>query len=159
MDNPRTDPILRLFLILGALFILVLQVFLLPILAADMAALDPALGYLRWPVLALSIGALACLQFVMVCIWLLLDAVMVDRIFDPGSLVWASRIEKALMLGGAMTLVIAFLVFGAPEGHLLVTLTVTAGVLAYFGAALLMRIMRGLLERATSLQGEMAGVI
>lgn len=94
----------------------------------------------------------------MVCIWMLLDAVLVDRIFDPRSLVWAARIEKALMLGGALTLVIAFLVFKAPEGHLLVTLAVTGGVLAFFGTAYLMRVMRSLLERATSLQDEMAGV-
>lgn len=154
-----TQPVLRLLLILTTLFVLMLQVFLLPILAQEVAAQDPALEYLRWPILALSIGALACLQAVMVCIWMLLDAVLVDRIFDPRSLVWAARIEKALMLGGALTLVIAFLVFKAPEGHLLVTLAVTGGVLAFFGTAYLMRAMRSLLERSTSLQDEMAGVI
>lgn len=159
MIPPRTVPILRLILVLAALLVLLVQVFVLPFMAADMAAMDPVVAHLRWPVLALSISTLACAQFVMVGTWKLLDAVQVERIFDPSSLVWASRIEKALMLAGWLMLVTALLVFNAPVGHLMVTLGVTAGVVAFFGVGLLMRVMRGLLERATSLQDEMTGVI
>lgn len=160
MTSRREVMTLRFLLVLGALVLLMCQVFVLPWMAADFALDEPRVAYLRWPVLALSILVLACVQWATFAVWRLLDRVGAGCIFDLSSLRWVDQIIRTLYLGGLLALVILALVLAAPAGSPPVVLLVVAGaLLATYGASLLMRVMRGLLLQAAEFKTEIDGTI
>ncbi|KWX69002.1 DUF2975 domain-containing protein [Mycobacterium sp. NAZ190054] len=154
----RVVPVLKLFLI--ALFgvLLLLQTMSLPGQFAHMAAESPDKAYLRWPLTAVSVFLVLCVQAVLVCTWKLLTLVSRDRIFRPASLVWVDVIIGAIAVGWSVFLgLFLYVGFHAtdPGLPLLMFVLLTGGAVL----GLLMVVMRALLQQATTLRTDMDAVI
>ena len=145
-----------LVLLFGALVFL--QTFSLPGQFAYLAEQEPDLAHLRWPLLALSIVGLACVQLVIVCTWRLLTMIRVDRIFTDEAFVWVDLILGAM--GTAWLLFAGVCAYAASASSdpalplLLFVLMLVGGVVL-----LLMVVMRALLRQATTLRADMEAVI
>ena len=154
---PGSRP-LRLFLVALFAILVVLQTVPLPGQFAHLAEESPHLAYLRWPMTAVSVLWLLCVQVVVVATWKLLTLVEDDRIFSEASSVWVDVIVRAIGTAWVVLLVV-FLWFGARADDpglpiLLALLLVGVTVLG-----LLMVVMRALLRQATTLRTDMEAVI
>ena len=149
---------LRAFLVVLFTVLVVFQVVSLPGQFAYMAEQSPDLAHLRWPLTAVSVFWVACIQVVVVCTWKLLSLVTNDRIFSDASLVWVDAIVWAVAVAWAVLLG-AFLFVAATwedPGLPLLLFLMLVGV-AVLG--LLMVVMRALLRQATTLRTDMEAVI
>ncbi|MCK9794107.1 DUF2975 domain-containing protein [Isoptericola sp. 4D.3] len=134
------------------------QVVVLPAAFARMADDSPELAALRWPLLALAVVGLVCVEAVIVCTWRLLTMVRDDRIFSDHALAWVNGIVAAVAVAWVLVLA-AFVLLVAAEGLaglaplLLLVLLVGAAV------GLLVVVLRALLRQATELRTDLDGVI
>ena len=149
---------LRLFLVLLFGILVLFQTMSLPGQFAHMAKESPDLAYLRWPMTAVTVFWVLCVQVVIVSTWKLLTLVKEDRIFSEASMAWVNAIVWAI---GAAWLVLlgVFLYFGfrADDPGLPLLLFLMLVGIAVLG--LLMLVMRALLRQATSLRTDMEAVI
>ncbi|BBX19795.1 hypothetical protein CRI77_06405 [Mycolicibacterium duvalii] len=154
----RVLPLLKLTLV--ALFgvLVLLQTMSLPGQFAHMAAESPEQAHLRWPLTAVSVFLVLCVEVVVVCTWKLLTLVRSDRIFRPVSLVWVDVIIGAIATGWTVFLAL-FLYVGFratdPGLPLLMFLALTGGAVL----GLVMVVMRALLQQATALRTDLDAVI
>ncbi len=138
--------------------LLVFQTLSLPGQFRYQAEQHPEDAHLRWPLTALAVFFVLCVQVVVVATWKLLSLVSADRIFTRDSLVWVDAIVGAV---GAAWLVFfgLFLWVGFhaddPGAPMLMFLILVGG--AVFG--LLLVVMRALLRQATTLRTDMDAVI
>ena len=149
---------LRAFLVLLFAVLVVFQTLSLPGQFAYMAEQSPELAYLRWPMTAVSVFWVLCVQVVTVSTWKLLTLVKNDRIFSEASLAWVDAIVWAI--GAAwVALVGVFLYFGfrAEDPGLPLLLFLMLISVAVLG--LLMVVMRALLRQATTLRIDMEALI
>lgn len=154
----RAVPLLRVFLVVLFAVLLLMQVMSLPGQFAYMAQESPEMAYLRWPLTALSIFWVVCVQVVIVSTWKLLTLVKHDRVFSDLSAPWVDAIVWAIT---AAWVVLGFASLWVainaddPELPLLVFLVdVSVTVLL-----LLMLVLRQLLRQATTLRTDMEAVI
>ena len=149
---------LRVFLVVLFGILVVLQTLSLPGQFAHMAQESPDQAHLRWPLTAITVFWVLCVQVVVVATWMLLTRVEEDRIFSETSLVWVDVIVWAVGAGWAV-LVGFFLYVGFtaddPGLPLLLFLLVTGGAVL----GLLMVVLRALLRQATALRTDMEAVI
>ena len=159
MMNKAVVTLLRGVLALGFLLAVLAQVLVLPTLSGWMAQELPEVAHLRWPVLAISVLGLGCLELVLVATWRLLDAVQGERIFTEAAFPWVDVIIGSLagvtVLTGAS---LAYLLV-SPLGHISAPVTVFLGLLAAVGLLALMIVMRALLRQATAFTTELEAVI
>lgn len=158
MSVRRAVPLLKVFLVALFAVLVLLQTMSLPGQFAHMAVESPAMAYLRWPLTAVSVFLVLCVQAVLVCIWKLLSLVSSDRIFSAASMVWVDAIGWTIATGWSVFLVLfLFVGFNAhdPGLPLLMFLMLTGGAIL----GLLMVVMRALLEQATTLRTDMDAVI
>ncbi len=151
--------LLRFLLWVLFVLILVLQVVLLPWLAADMARDLPDEAYMRWPMLAFSITGLACVQLICVCTIVLLGLTRDDEVFGPSAVRWVDGIIMSLLAGSGVCLATAIHNSATVSGPPVWALLLLIGAIAGLGFALLMLVMRRLLVQATMLRTELAVVI
>ncbi|MEU8085407.1 DUF2975 domain-containing protein [Micromonospora sp. NPDC049101] len=154
----RAVAALRVFL--GVLFVVLIgfQTFSLPGQFAHMAQESPEDAYLRWPLTAITVFWVLCVQVVIVSTWKLLSLVKNDRIFTEASLKWVDLIVWAV--GAAWVVLVGVFLYvgfnaddpGAPILLFLLTMGVTV-------LGLLMVVMRALLRQATTLRSDMEAVI
>ncbi|MEU7756005.1 DUF2975 domain-containing protein [Micromonospora sp. NPDC049171] len=154
----RAVAALRVFL--GVLFVVLIgfQTFSLPGQFAHMAQESPEDAYLRWPLTAITVFWVLCVQVVIVSTWKLLSLVKNDRIFTEASLKWVDLIVWAV--GAAWVVLVGVFLYvgfnaddpGAPILLFLLTMGVTV-------LGLLMVVMRALLRQATTLRTDMEAVI
>lgn len=157
IDNRAVLP-LRLFLIGLFAILVVFQTLSLPGQFAYMAKESPQDAHLRWPLTALAVFWVLCIQVVIVSTWRLLGLVQKDRIFSTAAFVWVDAILWAI--GAAWVVLVGAFGWvvlnaddpGMPMLLLLLTLAVTV-------AGLLMFVMRALLRQATALRTDMEAVI
>ena len=149
---------LRVFLVVLFGILVVFQTLSLPGQFAYMAEQSPDLAYLRWPLTAVTVFWVLCIQVVIVCTWKLLSLVKHDRIFSEASLVWVNAIVGAI--GAAWVVLLGvFLYVGIradDPGLPLLLFLLLIGV-AVLG--LLILVMRTLLRQATSLRTDLEAVI
>lgn len=144
-------------MVLFAVLVL-LEVMSLPGQLAHMAETHPEDAHLRWPLTAVSIFLVVCIQVVVVATWKLLSLVQSDRIFTEASLIWVDVILWAIVAAWVVLVsVLAFVGFTADDPGLPLLLFVV--VIIVTAAALLMVVMRALLRQATGLRSEMDTVI
>ena len=149
---------LRICLVVLFGILVVFQTLSLPGQFRHMAEEHPEDADLRWPLTAIAVFVVLCVQVVVVATWKLLGLVSADRIFTRDSLVWVDAILGAIAAGWLVLLGIFLWVGfqaddpGAPM--LLFLLLVSGAVLG-----LLMVVMRALLRQATTLRTDMEGVI
>lgn len=158
--NIERRAVLPLRTLLGVLFavLLLLEVMSLPGQFAHMAETNPESAHLRWPLTAVSIYWVVCIQVVVVATWKLLSLVESDRIFTDASLTWVDVILGAIVAAWAMLVVVLALVgFTADDPGLPLLLFVVVVIITV--AALLMVVLRALLRQATGLRSEMDTVV
>jgi hypothetical protein len=157
---PEQRAVVPLRVSLVALFgiLVVFQVMSLPGQFRHMAEEHPEDAHLRWPLTAIAVFLVLCVQVVVVATWRLLGLVSSDRIFTRASLAWVDAIIGAV---GAAWLVFLgiFLWVGFhaddPGVPLLLFLLLVAGAVL----GLLLVVMRALLRQATTLRTDMDAVI
>ncbi|MGM1060545.1 DUF2975 domain-containing protein [Saccharothrix sp. Mg75] len=154
----RAVAALRVFLVLLFGVLLLLQVMSLPGQFADMARESPGSAHLRWPLTAVTVFWVLCVQVVVVATWKLLDLVKDDRIFSDHALRWVDAIVWAIAAGWVtFTAVFLFVGFsGGGPGNLLLMFLVLIGITVL---GLLMVVMRALLRQATTLRDDLESVI
>lgn len=149
---------LRICLVVLFAVLLLLEVMSLPGQFAHMAETNPDAAHLRWPLTAVAIYWVVCIQVVVVATWKLLSLVESDRIFTDASLKWVDVILGAIVAAWVMLVVVLALVgFTADDPGLPLLLFVVVVIIAV--AALLMLVMRALLRQATGLRSEMDTVV
>jgi hypothetical protein len=149
---------LRVFLVVLFAVLVMLQTFSLPGQFAHMAEESPEQAYLRWPLTALAVFWVLCVQVVIVATWMLLTRVKKDRIFSPSSLVWVDAIVWAIAAAWVV-LVGVFLYVGVNADDPGVPLLLFLMVVGVAVLGLLMVVMRALLRQATTLRTDLEAVI
>ena len=150
--------LLRVFLVILFAVLVMLQTFSLPGQIRYMAQQSPEDAYLRWPLTAVAVFWVLCIQVVVVATWQLLTLVKRDRIFSDASFGWVNAILGAIAAAWVV-LVAVFLYVGfraTDPGLPLLLFLLSVGV-AVLG--LLMVVMRALLRQATTLRTDMEAVI
>ena len=150
---------LRAVIGIGLATCLTLQVVVLPWMSGWMARDNPEVAYLRWPVLALSILGLVCVDVVLMCVWRLLAAVQASRIFDPQMFVWVDTIVWTLGATAVISFVALVYLVVTAAGPITVPAVALFATVAALGMMSLMIVMRALLHQATALRTEMDAVI
>lgn len=154
----RVVALLRVCLVVLFGILVVFQVMSLPGQFAHMARESPDQAYLRWPLTAVAVFLVLCVQVVVVATWRLLTMVKKDRIFTEASLRWVDAIVWAVGAAWLVLLGIFLWVgFNADDpGVPLLLFLLLVGV-AVIG--LLIMVMRALLRQATTLRTDMDSVI
>ncbi|TDC40082.1 DUF2975 domain-containing protein [Micromonospora sp. 15K316] len=154
----RAVAALRVFLVLLFGILVLFQTMSLPGQFAHMAKESPEDAYLRWPLTAITVFWVLCVQVVIVATWKLLSMVKKDRIFSQPALAWVDAIVWAIAAAWVVLLgVFLYVGFRADDpGAPLVLFLLLIGV-AVIG--LLMVVMRALLRQATTLRTDMEAVI
>jgi hypothetical protein len=149
---------LKVFLALLFGVLVLFQTMSLPGQFAYMAKESPDQAYLRWPLTAITVFWVLCVQVVIVATWKLLTLVKKDRIFTEASLVWVDAIVWAIAAAGAVLFGVDLYVAAKADdpGLPLLLFLMSIGVAVL---ALLMLVMRALLRQATSLRTDMEAVI
>jgi len=149
---------LKLFLLGLFALLVVFETLSLPGQFAHMAKESPEHAHLRWPLTAVTVFWVICVQVVIVCTWKLLDLVQHGRIFSDAAFKWVDTIIGAIAAAW-LVLVGVFLWVGFqaddPGGPMVLFLL----VMVVSVAGLLMTVMRALLRQATALRSDLDGVI
>jgi hypothetical protein len=149
---------LKVMLVVAFALLVLFQTMSLPGQFAHLAAEEPDLAYLRWPLTAFAVLELMCVQVVIVATWKLLAMVETDRIFSDQALRWVDAIVRAIAVAWVLFLgVFLYAGFTAddPGLPLLLFLMLVAGAVL----GLLMVVMRALLRQATALRTDLEAVI
>jgi hypothetical protein len=138
--------------------LVVLQTLSLPGQFRYLAEEHPEDAHLRWPLTALAVFFVLCVQVVVVATWKLLSLVSADRIFTRDSLVWVDAIVGAVGAAWAVFFgLFLYVGFHAddPGTPMLMFLILVGGAVL----GLLLVVMRALLRQATTLRTDMDAVI
>lgn len=147
---------ITLVLTFGALLFAELVSF--PGMFAEWARDDPGFADVRWPLLAVVELGMVCVQVVIVSVWRLLGLVSQDLVFSREAFRWVDLILGAIGIAWLLLAGLVVVVFatsdepGNPVASMLVFLPGTV-------FALLMVVMRALLQQATELRSDLEGVI
>lgn len=154
----RAVAALRVFLVLLFGILVVFQTLSMPGQFAHMARESPEEAHLRWPLTAIAVFLLLCVQIVVISTWKLLTLVKNDRIFSQASLRWVDVIVWAIVAAWLVLVgIFAAVVLRADDpGMPMLLLLLTIGVTVI---GLLMVVMRALLRQATTLRADMEAVI
>lgn len=149
---------LRAALVVLFAVLVVFQTLSLPGQFRYMAEQDPDVAHLRWPLTAVTVFLVLCVQVVVVATWRLLGLVEADRIFSDVAFRWVDAIVRAVATAWTVLLGLFLLVgFNADDpAPVLLLLLVLAGVAV---VGLLMVVMRALLRQATALRSDLEAVI
>ena len=149
---------LRIFLVVLFGVLLVFQTLSLPGGIAYHTQQNPHDAPLRWPLTAIAVFLVLCVQVILVATWKLLTLVKKDRIFTTASLKWVDAIVWAV--GAAWVVFAGMLIFvginADDPGMPMVLFLVTVGITVI---GLLMVVMRALLRQATTLRSDLEAVI
>lgn len=159
MSTRIAVPLLRILIVVAVLAILVLQAVFLPWLSGDMARDLPAEAHMRWPILALAVLGLLCVQVALACTFRLLGFIASGGVFTHDALRWVDGIIGAFVGGGLVCLATIGYQSATIAGPPLWMMVLWAGVATGVGLASLVWVMRSLLVQATTLRAELEMVI
>ncbi|WP_326943925.1 DUF2975 domain-containing protein [Amycolatopsis sp. NBC_01307] len=151
-------PALRVFLVVLFAVLVVFQTLSLPGGIAYTTSQNPHDASLRWPLTAIAVFLVLCVEVVLVATWKLLTLVKKDRIFTSGALKWVDAIVWAVVAAWVVFAgMLIFVGFNADDpGMPMVLFLATVGITVI---GLLMVVMRALLRQATTLRTDMEAVI
>jgi hypothetical protein len=158
LNERRAVALLRVGLVVLFGVLLLFQFMSLPGQFAHMAQESPDLAYLRWPLTAITVFWVLCIQVVIVCTWQLLTLVKNDRIFSEAAMVWVNVIIWAIVAAW-IVLVGVFLYVGFNANDPGLPLLLFLMLIGVTVLGLLMVVMRALLRKATTLRTDMEAVI
>ncbi|WP_329055975.1 DUF2975 domain-containing protein [Amycolatopsis sp. NBC_01488] len=157
LTERRAVAALRVFLVVLFGVLLVFQTLSLPGGIAYSTSQNPHDANLRWPLTAIAVFLVLCVQVVLVATWKLLTLVKKDRIFTTASLKWVDAIVWAVAAAWVVVGMLVFVGFNADDPGMPMVLTlVTVGITVL---GLLMVVMRALLRQATTLRSDLEAVI
>ncbi|MFI0463252.1 MULTISPECIES: DUF2975 domain-containing protein [Saccharopolyspora] len=158
--------LLRVGIVAAVLLGLFGQIVVIPTAAADEVDSFPPYAPFAAPYVVVTIIGVACVQAVLVAVWMLLSMVRRDAIFTPRAFRWvdiiigASVVATLLAIGTAGHLSVASI---PSPGDGMDVVSALAAAVACVGVgtlfAMLVVVMRSLLRKATDLQSEIAEVI
>jgi hypothetical protein len=158
ITESRAVAALRVFLVLLFGVLVVFQTLSLPGQFRYMAEESPEQAGLRWPMTAVAVFLLLCVEVVVVATWKLLTLVKKDRIFSESSFVWVNAIVWSIGAAWVVLLgVFVYVGFNADDPGMPMLLLLMLTGLTVLG--LLMVVMRALLRKATTLRTDMEAVI
>src|SRR5215217_4802791 len=105
--------LLRVLLVLLFAACVVGQTLSWPGALANMAQQEPDVAHLRWPLTAVAVLVLVCVEVVIVATWRLLTMVEADRIFGTDAFAWVVTAAWALLLGASVALAVT--IYVTPE--------------------------------------------
>lgn len=147
-----------LIAVLLALLVLC-QVVVVPVIAAEMAERLPPFAYLQWPgVIAAAIFVL-CLQSALVCVWRLLTLAREGIIFNPRAFRYVDAILISIVVATLIVLASLVIISAAQAGSPSIALLGVLGIIVGSILALLVVVMRGLLRKAAELESDLAEVV
>jgi hypothetical protein len=157
--NETVMMLLRLTLVVMGLGTLLAQ-FLTPVLASEQAAQYPEVAHLVVPYSIAAILGLVCVQVALVAVLRLLSMIEAERIFDGNALKWVDTFTvSAVVAAGLSAAVGAHLTLVEQIGGPGMVLLLAGCVVGGTALALLMVVMRGLLNAAITDRDELAEVI
>jgi hypothetical protein len=158
VTEQRAVAALRVFLVVLFGILVFFQIVSLPGQFAYMAQESPEVAYLRWPLTAVTVFWVVCIQVVVVSTWRLLTLVRKDLIFSDASLTWVDAIVWAIGAAWIVLLGVS-LYFGLRADDPALPLLLFLMLVGVAVLGLLMVVMRALLRQATTLRIDMEAVI
>lgn len=149
---------LKSMLVLLFVVILAIQA-LLPWWAQDTARTAPEFAFLQYPVLALSLGVLGCVQVVAIATWRLVDFSVSDRIFSQVAFRWVAVLAVAPAVAAGCCFLLLMVVCGYTQGPPGLVIIFAVGSVGSLGVSLVVVVLRGLLRRAVNMRTELEAVI
>jgi hypothetical protein len=151
-------PALRVFLVVLFAVLVVFQTLSLPGGIAYTTSQNPNDAGLRWPLTAIAVFLVLCVEVVVVATWKLLTLVKKDRIFTSAALKWVDAIVWAVAAAWVVFVgMLIFVGFNADDPGMPMLLFLSTVGITVIG--LLMVVMRALLRQATTLRSDMEAVI
>ncbi|MCC3269492.1 DUF2975 domain-containing protein [Arthrobacter gengyunqii] len=140
----RPAAITELKILIGAVLTVAVaaQVVVLPMLAAEAAASFPEVAYLRTPLTALAVVAIACGEAALVCIWRLLTLSGRGAFLTSRTTRWVDALVLSLVAGTGMLAAISAVLTADPQtggGGPAVGLGLMAGM--FLGAAAILGLL------------------
>ena len=142
---------------LGAGLLLV-QVMIVPLLMADLAA-EPEAAHLRWPLGIIAVLGIGTVEVALVCLWRLLTMVRRGTVFSAAAFRYVDAVIGAALPAWLLAIVLAFVLAPGETVAPGVVLLVVIGGVAAAGVALLVLVLRALLAQATALRTELDEVV
>ncbi len=139
--------------------LLLCQVVIVPIIAADMAERLPPFAYLQWPGVIASALFVLCLQAALACVWRLLTLAREGIIFNPRAFRYVDVILGSIITATIIVLGSLIIISNAQAGSPSITLLGVLGVIVGSILALLVVVLRGLLRKAAELESDLAEVV
>jgi len=139
---------------------LLAQVVFIPWIAWAEAQDFPEVGYLAIPYAALGIATVACAQVILVATWRLAGMVERGKIFDASALTWVTVMVRSAGVATALVAIVAIdATFIEGLGPVTVPVALTGGTIAVGLCALILMVMRGLLQAAVQQKVELDEVV
>ncbi|GAA0638832.1 DUF2975 domain-containing protein [Kutzneria viridogrisea] len=136
------------------------QVVVIPNAVADEAELYPELADRVAAYTAVGIIGVLCVQIALVAVWALLSMAHADRLFSERAFRWVDVVIGATVAAIALTSGFGVhMLFSTQPGPPAQILGVAGLTFGGFALVLAMLVMRGLLRKATALEGELAEVV
>lgn len=158
--HPMVTRALRAFVGFSLLSSVFGQVVVIPTSVKDEADLFPELAPLTTAFTVLGIAGVACVQVALIAVWMLLSMISEDAIFTARAFRWVDLVIGATVAATVLTggTTAYFWVFDTvtPIGT---TMGVTGLMFGGVVMVLFLVVMRGLLKKATALEGELAAVV
>jgi hypothetical protein len=158
--NKAAIAALRVLLVLMGAGLVLVQLWIIPIIADECALVFPELAYLQMPMTALAILTVGLLEVILGCIWLLLRLIARERIFSDRAYRYVDGIVAAAVVFATILfgvcLYLGNVVNANPPG---LALALLGGVIGGLGLAALMIVMKGLLRQAHGFRDELELVI
>jgi Protein of unknown function (DUF2975) len=147
-----------LIAVLLALLVLC-QVVVVPVIAAEMAERLPPLAYLQWPGVVAAAFFVLCLQAALVCVWRLLTLAREGIIFNIRAFAYVDVILGAIIAATLIVVATLGVLTTAGAASPSIALLCVLGIVIGAVLALLVVVMRGLLRQASQLESDLAEVV
>ena len=158
--NKLTLNLLRALIVVLFAGGLLAQVVFIPWIAWASAQDFPEVSYLEIPYAALAIGTVACAQVILVATWRLAGMVERGFIFHTAALRWVNLMVKSAWVA---TVFVAIVTIDATLienlGPITVPVTLMGATVAVCTVALILMVLRGLLETAVAHKVELDEVV
>ncbi|GAA4052955.1 DUF2975 domain-containing protein [Nonomuraea soli] len=138
---------------------LIVQAFIVPLLAKDLEGLDPAYSFLRVPLPAIVFLGVVAGQVIVVCVWRLVAMVRRGTVFSHASFRYVDVIIGAIGAGALLVFALGFLLAPGEAVAPGVVLLVGGVGLAIVGVALVVVVLRALLAQAVRMEAELEEVV
>lgn len=157
--HPRVSRVLKALIIVLLGLLLASQTLVIPEVARITAIRNPDVAQLEVPGIIGAVVFIALIEVTLVCIWLLLSLVQVDRIFHVEAFRYVDVILGALVAAGVLILASYIVIVGSRAVSLSLTLLAVLGVVVSAALALLVVVLRGLLRKALELEQDLSEVV